>query len=112
MSLFSDRPFNVTELRQVLRKPAPLARTTDPGTSHAAAREIVPHLAGLRLAAVEAVGRHPGLTATELSRAEGITDPRVLNRRLGECESMGLVRRGPARVCSVTGRSAATWSKP
>jgi len=104
----------VAKLREALGKPDPrkLARTTDPATSHAAAREILPDLAGLRRAAVEAVANHPGLTATELSRAVGISDPRVLNRRLGECEKLGVVVRGPVRVCSVTGRSAATWRTP
>lgn len=99
----------VAALREALGKPNPLARTADPTTSHDAARGIVPHLGALQQAAADAVRRWPGRTATELAVNAGHPDPRVFNRRLGECERLGTVRRGEARACRATNRRAATW---
>jgi hypothetical protein len=87
----------------------PLARKTDPGTSWAAAREIQPDLSGLRRRAAALVTKYPGRIARELSELAGDGDPRTLNRRLGEVERTGLVRRGVARRCAVTGKLCATW---
>jgi hypothetical protein len=89
----------------------PLARKTDPGTSWAAARAVEDscELAGLRRRAVELVTQNPGRIARELSSLAGDSDPRTLNRRLGEVEDMGLVRRGEARRCAVTNKLCATW---
>jgi hypothetical protein len=87
----------------------PLARTTDPATSKAAAREIVDRLPELQRFALRAVENYPGRTANELSEALGLRDPRTLNRRLGEVEAAGLVRRAAPRRCAVSGRTAATW---
>jgi len=88
----------------------PLARKTDPGTSWAAAKSLEPaELAGLRRRAVALVTKYPGRIARELSELAGDGDPRTLNRRLGEVERMGLVRRGQARRCAVTGKLCATW---
>lgn len=39
----------------------------------------------------------------------GRLDRYMLNRRLPELETAGLVDRGPARPSSITGRNAATW---
>lgn len=89
-----------------------LARTSDPQTSHDAAASIVPHLPRLQRQALEAVAMTPGRTSTELARLHGVHDPRVYNRRLTELARLGLVVRGAARRCSVTGRSAATWVMP
>lgn len=91
--------------------PPPLFRRDDPATS----REAAEHMARSgRIKAAQAdtlnhVRRHPGLTATELAHRVGLFDPRVLNRRLPELERLGLVVRGEARPCRVTGRRAATW---
>jgi DNA-binding MarR family transcriptional regulator len=86
-----------------------LARTSDPATSKAAARHIVGRLKARQSAALQAVRDWPGQTATELAEACGIFDPRIFNRRLPELEKLGMVERGPARGCRVTGRLAATW---
>lgn len=100
-SLWHEGSF--AELRETL------ARKTDPETSHAAASGIAPHLGALQQAAADAVRRWPGRTATELAVNAGHADPRVFNRRLGECERFGMVRRGEPRACKATGRQAATW---
>ena len=86
------------------------ARSTDPQTSHDAARHIV--ASGQQALQQEqtrdAVACHPGLTSNELARATGL-DRYMLARRLPElCDSDRVVR-GDARRCSVSGRSAATW---
>lgn len=86
-----------------------LARQSDPATSHEAAQAIRPHLADLHKWAVECVRKSPGLTQAELAVLYCATDPRKIGRRLSECEKMGVLRRGPVRACSQTGRSATTW---
>ena len=87
----------------------PLARPTDPATSHAAATEIAPKLSDIRAWALSLLREHPGMTAVELCEAAGIGDVRKVNRRLPELERDGLVRRGEARVCRVTGKRAQPW---
>ena len=89
--------------------PKKLARRADPETSKEAAEVIVPHLVGLHQWAVECVRKSPGKTSRELAVEYCPTDPRTINRRLGECERLKLVRRGKARTCTVSGRSAAVW---
>lgn len=86
-----------------------LARTSDPTTSHLAAAAILPELGRIQRLAAAAVCENPGLTSSELSKAMEIQDPRILNRRLGEVEKAGMVVRGLARACRVSGRQAATW---
>lgn len=86
------------------------ARSTDPGTSHRAAEEIRSSLGELIHTAANLVSRYPGSTATELAQHGGYPDPRVINRRLSEAEKVGLIRRGEARICRVTGRRALTWT--
>jgi len=84
------------------------------GTSKEAARAIAPYLAGLQQHATELIARHPGKTARELAELDPLCakDPRVINRRLAEVERRGLVSRGSARVCAVSGRQATTWWPP
>lgn len=89
--------------------PRRLARSEDPVESKLAAEEIATSLSALRRHAYELVREHPGLIARELSEIAGHADPRTLNRRLGEVEEMGLIRRGESRPCAVTGRHCATW---
>jgi hypothetical protein len=88
----------------------PAARRRDPSTSHRAAEE---HTAsGVRgqhqKRAAQAVVDFPGRTSQELSR-DAKLDRYMLARRLPECEEALVVRRGPARACSVTGKQALTW---
>ena len=87
-----------------------LARRDDPATSKAAAVAIARVLGAAQQNALEAVQRHTGKTANEIADADGVRDIRTINRRLGELEHMGLVTRGPARACKLTGRVAATWT--
>jgi len=91
--------------------PDPLARNTDPATSHLAAQEIESEgkLAGLRRRAFELVRNNKGKIARELSEIAGDSDARTINRRLGEVEKAGLIYRGKERRCKVTGRMCATW---
>lgn len=89
--------------------PTTLARTTDPETSHEAAEFIVPKVNRLQTWAAMCVRERPGLTSAELAREYCPLDPRRIGRRLAECERFGMVRRGEARKCTVSGRNAATW---
>lgn len=87
-----------------------IARSTDPETSHLAAQHVVQsgtraHQQHQALAAVRAF---PGLTSLELAQAAHRCRFQ-LARRLPEIERDGLVVRGEARPCSVSGRAAATW---
>ena len=86
-----------------------LARRTDPETSKEAAERIKPHLGELHRWAQSCVQEAPGLTQRELGAKFCATDPRRIGRRLNECELLGLVKRGVARKCSISGRMADTW---
>lgn len=87
----------------------PLARNTDPATSHLAAQEVREQLAGLRLRTYEFVRNHKGKIARELTTLAGDKDARTINRRLNELEKAGLIYRGEERRCEITGRLCATW---
>lgn len=51
----------------------------------------------------------PGLTTAELA-ALGVVDARRIGSALNEMKSLGLVIRSESRVCTVTKRTAATWT--
>lgn len=94
----------------------PIARASDPLSSHLAAEAITK--SGARSdqqnKAAEAVKQFPGHTSHELAALtcgkRNVTDWRyALARRLPECETAGRVRKGPKRTCSVTGRKAHVW---
>jgi len=89
--------------------PKTLARRTDPVESKQAAAQIVPELEGLRRRTYQMVKLYPGRIARELSELAGDTDFRIIGRRLGEVEKLGLIRRGESRACKHTGRRCATW---
>lgn len=86
------------------------ARNTDPITSHQADEHMT--LSGRKALqqriAVAAVEAHPGLTSLELGHRTKQCRF-MLARRLPECEEALLVRRGPARTCTVSHRQATTW---
>lgn len=86
-----------------------LARREHPETSRQAAKEIAPTLSILRTEALRLVKAHPGSTASELAEYDGHRDTRRIPRRLPGLERQGLIKRGPARACRVTGRQATTW---
>ena len=86
-----------------------LARSTDPETSHEAARAVVPRLGQLQQQLLEVVREHPGRTMNELAQLKGERDPRTFNRRASELEKAGVIRVGVTKTCSVSGRRARTW---
>lgn len=88
----------------------PIARTTDPESSHEAAEEITNTGARLKQLQVvlEAVRERPGCTSLELSTRIRL-DRYAVARRLPELEHAGFIRRGPIRLCSVGGRKGITW---
>lgn len=87
----------------------PLARSSDPITSHMGGASIERFLGGLQADALALVKHYPGRTASELAQVGGFPDPRRINRRLPELLREGLVIRGEARRCGVTGRMAYVW---
>lgn len=86
-------------------------RNTDPHTSYEAAVHMQDKRAAQQAIAAKAVEQYPGSTSMELSRRAHI-DRYMLARRLSECEAAGMVRRGQAKRCSVSGRNALTWYPP
>ena len=50
----------------------------------------------------------PGLTAREIEARIGVK----AHKRLPELRADGLVRNGPSRPCTVSGRQAMTWQPP
>lgn len=100
------------DARSPVVEPKELARATDPATSHQAAAEIAPALGELQEWAAACVRESPGLTQRELGARYCPEDLRKIGRRLAECDTLGLVRRGEARACSITGRKAQTWWPP
>ncbi len=99
-----------------LRPRNPITRRMDPATSHAAARAII--TSGRRdtqaQRVLEAVRRAPGSTSAEIGRIADLNhehgvDRYIAARRLPEVELLALVRRGPARRCTVSDCMAITW---
>lgn len=88
----------------------PVARNTDPETSHEADDFITS--TGIRANqcrwVLKAVRATPCLTASELSRRHNI-DHAVVHKRLPDLRRKGLVYNVAQRACAVTGRKAMTW---
>lgn len=88
----------------------PIARSTDPETSHLAAAEVTK--SGKRATqqheCLKGVKRYPGRTSAELAAALHI-DRYIVARRLPELREAGKVMNGPARPCGQTRRKAITW---
>ena len=96
----------------------PMAKTTDPGTSHAAALRHVASALSLRRSQVyDAVVQFPDQTSNELGlrMTELFPDLELRaasaspQKRLPELEKLGLIARGAARKCSSSGYQAHTW---
>ncbi len=95
------------------------ARKTDPESSHQAARDLVAVRHGSPQASSE-LGRQQSLTLDLVRRGPGQTSHELADgntvlryqiaRRLPELARRGMVKRGEARACRVTGRLATTWS--
>jgi len=86
-----------------------IVRPTDPETSQEGAARVLPTIGEKQRATLAAVRRSPGLTATELAHLDDVRDVRAYNRRLPELLALGLVERGPKRICRVTSYAAYTW---
>ena len=88
----------------------PLARRTDPQTSHAAAREYRDSgkLSESKAEVLDAVRNHGGCTAVELAAKAGL-DRYETSRRLADLKNARLVRLGGSRVCEVNKRKMETW---
>ena len=112
--LFTDwpEPPSVADSDTSVADPRTLARRTDPETSRQAADEIAGAVAALQWWAVVCVRMSPGKTQRELGAIYCPDDLRKIGRRLGEAAKKGLLRRGPVRKCSITGRNAETWYPP
>lgn len=87
----------------------PRVRREHPMTSELAARAKVPHLREAQDRALGFVSDYPGRTAQELAKIAGDNGSRTIGRRLPELERKGLIERGAARQCAITGRLATTW---
>ena len=86
-------------------KPKPLARASDPATSHEAAAKMATRLGEAQEWALGVLRANPGKTSNELDGIAG--KPRGdVRKRLPELERMGLAYRDGVRVCSV---KAAVW---
>jgi CRP-like cAMP-binding protein len=92
------------------QRPMAHARTTDPSTSHEAARDAERRgvAAAQRLLCLAQVTRHPGQTAAEVAEGTGL-ERHAPSRRLPELRDAGLVVNGPIRICTVKGRRSLTW---
>jgi len=93
-----------------LFEPRTMARTSDPSSSHEAARAIVESggRAAQAAAVLEALRVHGKSTSRGLSQASGI-DRHVVARRLPELEREGRVRRTEQILCPWAGRLAVGW---
>jgi hypothetical protein len=99
-------------------KHQPIARNTDPGTSHAA-EEV--HTLGKRAErarqVLDLIGRYPGHTTGELSRLMYSEYPELPfrtsaetpHKRAADLLQKGMVRQGPKRKCRDSGYEALTW---
>lgn len=95
----------------------PMARVTDPTTSHQAAEQHEEKLSERRAQVLELVRDYPGSTQGELALrfhtrwpALGILVAAATpHKRLPELEKLGRVRRGPERFCKDSGYLSATW---
>jgi hypothetical protein len=92
----------------------PRARTTDPESSHLAAREVKEsgRLGKQQHDVLEAVCQWPGRTSAELAAKlapdNWFSLRHMVARRLPELEPIH-VRKGALRECSKTRRAAVTW---
>ena len=88
----------------------PIARRTDPRSSHVAAREITADGSRKqqRNLTVAAVSAFPGRTSQELAELTH-HDRYMLARRLPEAAKENRVHRGPIKRCSITNKLALTW---
>ena len=86
----------------------PIARNTDPGSSHEAAILVSRTSRGRQCVRVtEMVMMSPGKTSMELAMIHG-EDRHMVARRLSDCKGV-TVKQGEMRKCRHSNRSAMTW---
>lgn len=118
---FFGQALGGAKIVQFRRKPlvdTARARNTDPETSHAAAKAVrdVGALTRQQFTVRGKVVANPGLTSAELAahhaklqcRGTWETYRPMYGRRLPELEGVH-IRKGPPRICKVTGRMCVTW---
>ena len=88
----------------------PIARNTDPESSHIAAHEITYSWSRTtqQIEAFQLVAAYPGHTSRELAFF-GESDRYQMARRLSDLEHAGLVTKGPIRKDETNLRMAVTW---
>lgn len=86
------------------------ARSSDPYTSHLAAgeHEATGKLATNLLTVARAVRRWPGRTSAELAELCELERHEVA-RRTADAQKRGMIYKGDARRCRVSGRLGMTW---
>ena len=94
----------------------PMARSSDPATSHEGAVQHREKLSERREQVLQLVVNHPGATQGELARQMLKRYNLPINvcaatphKRLPELEKLGLVKRGEPRKCRDSGYNNATW---
>ena len=111
VTLQGQRAFNMsTVYYSTLFDSPPIARNSDPATSHRAAEEITSDGTRSRMmqVALDAVRRHPGRTSNELEAITGHGDGKI-RKRLADLEKDGLVRKGEVRKSEVSGKNCHVW---
>jgi hypothetical protein len=89
---------------------APLARRRDETSQHSANwMRSSGVLAAQERTVLEALKGHAGTTSRELGRVLPFADRNVTSRRLAGLADRGLARRGPKRLCRVSGMLCFTW---
>ena len=88
----------------------PIARATDPESSHEAADEVTGDgtRASQQWVIFSLVTKNPGCTSDELASVCYL-DRYQVARRLPELEDAGYIRRGALRMSGISGRKATTW---
>ena len=91
----------------------PIARESDPETSHAAATKVRPKLVGLRQTFVEVLKSLGQATANEVAAAAVgaglVVNAESIRKRAQELVDLGWVRVVGSRTCAVTGNSASVY---
>ena len=93
----------------VPQKAHTMVRSTDPSTSKQSAKEFAGNVARIDAWAIECVTETPGKTQRELGEIHCPDDQRRVGRRMSYLAGLGLIRRGDARKCTISGRNSQTW---
>lgn len=109
--------FQAINVLDKVREEPPIARNTDPESSHIAAKDIKDSGRQMmqQIECLYLVREFPGLTSRELAEKKG-ADRYMFSRRLPELERNGMVERARnpdgsflLRVCNVGGKKSCVW---